>query len=72
MKLEQLEAALTTINRSIELQPGNSYAYRNKGLILLEMKDTESACNAFQQAIQLNFTPQYGDEVSKLMEEHCP
>lgn len=70
-KLGRLDEAMSDINRSIELYPANSYAYRVRGLIWLEKKKKKKACEDFQMAIDGGFTKMYGDEVEKLMREHC-
>ncbi|MBT8326876.1 MAG: tetratricopeptide repeat protein [Bacteroidia bacterium] len=57
--------------KSLELNPYNSYAYRNLGLIMLEDGDTTNACKAWNTAIELGFTKQYGSAVQRLIDENC-
>jgi hypothetical protein len=35
------------------------------------MKQQEKACEDLQHAVQLGFTPMYGNEVQELIEKHC-
>ena len=71
MKLGDLEGAIRDADRAVELDPINSFAWKNRGLILLEMKEPNLACESFEQALRLGFTKQWGDEVKKLKKEHC-
>lgn len=71
LKMGQLEEAEKDINYSLSLYPQNSYAYRNKALIFIEKNDKNQACEMLTQAINYGFTVMYGDEVEKLMTEHC-
>ena len=63
--------ALKDIDRARKKKPFNPYIYRNLGLIALQRGDTIGACSHFRRALQLNFTPVYGDEVERLVMEHC-
>ena len=59
------------MEKSIKLYPSNSYAYRNLGLIYLEMGENEKACEAFEKALLLRFTESYGPEVMELKKKNC-
>jgi tetratricopeptide (TPR) repeat protein len=53
---------IETINHSISIRPSNPYAYFNLGLIYLDIKDVEKACQNFKTARQLggiNMTTEY-------------
>jgi len=63
--------ALKDINRARKKKPFNPYIYRNLGLIELQRGDTGGACTHFRRALELNFTPVYGDEVERLVMEQC-
>ena len=63
--------ALKDINRARKKKPSNPYIYRNLGLIALQHGDTGGACTHFRRALELNFTPVYGDEVERLVMEQC-
>jgi regulator of sirC expression with transglutaminase-like and TPR domain len=43
-KMNDLKNALKDIQRSIALDPSDSYAYRNRALVYLAMKQTDKAC----------------------------
>ncbi|MEM7372400.1 MAG: tetratricopeptide repeat protein [Bacteroidota bacterium] len=65
------QQALTEINHSLELLPTNSYAYKNRALVYIDMAIKENACADLEKAIELGYTQQYGNEVEKLMDQHC-
>jgi tetratricopeptide (TPR) repeat protein len=70
-KLGRTKEALTDVNKSLKLDEANSYAYKNRALIYLEMKDTGKACEDLNKALELGFTEQYGNEVKELKIKHC-
>ncbi|MCF6405124.1 tetratricopeptide repeat protein [Chitinophaga filiformis] len=70
-KMNDLKGALKDIELSIKYYPANSYAFRNSALIHLAMKQQDKACEDLQHAIELGFTPMYGNEVQELLEKHC-
>lgn len=71
LKLGEPRTGLKDVNASIEQFPSNSYAYRNLGLIYMELRDYDKACAAFKEAIAKGFTEMYGDEVKQLIKENC-
>lgn len=71
MKLGDPQSALKDIDESIAKMPANSYAYRTRGLIYLDLKETEKACNSFNEAVLKGFTERYGDEVKDLIKANC-
>lgn len=71
MKMGDLQGAYDDIQHSLDIFPGNSYAYRNLGLIEHARGNKPAACNAWQKATELNFTPRFGTEVEELLKEHC-
>lgn len=71
MNLDKDEQALDFINQSLDLNPYNSYAYRNKALILIKQTNLDDACSALDKAVQSNFTSIYGSEVQDLISIHC-
>lgn len=50
IKLGNYSLAKEELEKSLNYYPNNSYAYRNKGLILLNENRTQEACEAFEQA----------------------
>jgi tetratricopeptide (TPR) repeat protein len=70
-KLGDNKAALKDINASLELAPGNSYAYKNRALVYIATKKKKKACADLQKALDSGFTNAYGNEVQQLMDEHC-
>ncbi len=49
-----VDKALEDINRSIQLDPSNSYAYRNKGIYNLAEDNLASAISNLEQAMDMN------------------
>lgn len=70
-KLGELDQALEDIDRSIELNPANSYAYKNRALIYIAMGKAADACTDLRTALDLNYTLKFGTEVEELYVEHC-
>jgi tetratricopeptide (TPR) repeat protein len=71
LRLGDVKGALKDIKRSIDMLPNNSYAYRNLGLTYQAMDKKDDACDAFERALTLGFTGQFGDEVEKIHESYC-
>ncbi|MEM6802101.1 MAG: tetratricopeptide repeat protein [Bacteroidota bacterium] len=71
MLLGDVEAAWQDINAGINLYPDNSYAYRNKALVLIAMKRFPEACDALSVSLDLGFSKNYGNEVEELRAQHC-
>jgi len=71
-KLGDTNGAIKDIDLARSKKPDNPYIYRNLGIIALEKKDVRGACTHFQHALELGFTALHGDEVERLVKEHCP
>lgn len=70
-KLGEYELAQKIVSESLKINPTNSYAYRNKALIDIQLDDNVSACSAINSAIELGFVNEYGNEILELKEENC-
>lgn len=71
MKLKDYKNALININKSIALYGSNPYAYRNRALLFLETGMRYEGCRDLKAAEQLGFATYYGDEVVRLIQQHC-
>lgn len=71
LQLGDTLAALSDINSSLDLNPGNPYAYRNRAMVYIAMGKISQGCKDLNKAAELGFADQYGDEVSRLINEHC-
>jgi len=71
LKLGETDSALKDFEESIESYPENSYAFKNLGLLYIEINQLDKACEYFDQAIKFKFTETYGDEVKQLQSEYC-
>jgi tetratricopeptide (TPR) repeat protein len=70
-KLKDYSGAMVDINKSIKLFPSNSYAYRVRGLIYLDQKNTDKACDDFAAALGLKYTEMYDDDVKQMRDKYC-
>jgi tetratricopeptide (TPR) repeat protein len=70
-RLNDYEGAMTDILESIRLNPDNSFVYKNRALIYLELDSLKLACQDLELAKSLDFTEDYGLEVETLIEEFC-
>lgn len=59
------------IEKSISINPNNSYAYRNLAIIAISKNDEEMTCKYLIKAESLGFLEQYGEEVEKLKQKYC-
>ena len=71
MKLGDLKGALDDVDRSLKMDPTNSYAYRNRALVYIGMKKMKKVCADLNKAKELGFKQQYGNEVDELLEKYC-
>lgn len=70
-KQGQYDNALNYISKSISLDSKNSYAYRNRALVYIELGLIEESCEELKQAKEKGFKLNYGDEVDLLISKHC-
>lgn len=66
-----LKGARKDIERSIDLNKNNPYAYRNLAHLELAAKHAEAACAAMERALELGFTRMYGEEMTQMRRTHC-
>ncbi|MEZ5197050.1 MAG: tetratricopeptide repeat protein [Bacteroidales bacterium] len=70
-KLGLFEEALTDVDKSIQFDPKNAFAYKNRALIFIEMDSINKVCSDLNRAIELGFTQNYGNEASDLQRQYC-
>lgn len=63
--------ALEWIEKGIARQPTNSFAFYNKGLVLLAMDHVDKACEAWHEADRSGFSKGYGNMVQEIRKKHC-
>jgi tetratricopeptide (TPR) repeat protein len=63
----RIEAGLRDINLSLEIDPSNSYAYKNRAIVYLHVNKKEKAFEDLQKAVELGYEEYYGDEVNELL-----
>ncbi len=70
-KLNDFEAALSDINRSIELNPNNPMAFKNRALVYFALNNKENACSDLHKSLELGFAKRFGNEVEEMISEKC-
>lgn len=70
-KLNNLDEALSDINKSLALYPDNPYAYKNRALVYIAQKQSTLACNDIDKAIALYYIEQYGNEILEMQQANC-
>lgn len=61
------EDALSLINKSIHLDPSNSWAYKNRALVYIATNDKAKAFTDLQHALELDYTKDYDEEVNEIL-----
>lgn len=69
--LGKQKQALKDIDYSLKLHPSNSYAYWVRSLIHIKDNNIDKACLDLDMALYHGYDTMYGDEVEKLIFEHC-
>ncbi len=59
------------VNKSIKLFPENSYAYRNRALIYLNLKETQKACTDIETALKLGYREKYDSDLDLIQSQNC-
>lgn len=52
-----------------DIDPDNSYAYKNRAKVLLQLRETEQAIEDLLTARELDYELLYDDEVDRLLAE---
>jgi tetratricopeptide (TPR) repeat protein len=60
------------INRSIDLDPSNSYAFKSRALVYIAEENKDAAFIDLKHAETLGFKEDWGEEVEELLEAHFP
>ncbi|WP_395054772.1 tetratricopeptide repeat protein [Flavobacterium sp.] len=71
LKLGFTKQALKDVNKSIKLFPENSYAFRNRALIYIELKQYEKACFEIETAYKLGYQEKYGSDLDTIKSQNC-
>ncbi len=66
-KLGETEIAMALIDKSLCLDKGNAYAYKNKAIIFIDKGNGVEALKNFNFAKKYGYNEKYGDDVEKLM-----
>lgn len=70
-KLGKSKEGLELVDQSLELMPDNSYAWKNRALILLSLNRKTEACAALDNALKAGFTENFGPEAATLKSQYC-
>ncbi|MFK7756489.1 MAG: tetratricopeptide repeat protein [Flavobacteriales bacterium] len=71
LKTDDLKGAMSDVDKSLELYATNSWAMKIKGLIYVERKKFDKACEQFYMAKEFKYTEHYGPEVDELIKGFC-
>ena len=66
-KLGDIELGFDLIRKSIDLHPGNSYAYKNRAKLHIMNRDYKRAKNDLLEAERLDYASDYDNEVEVLL-----
>jgi tetratricopeptide (TPR) repeat protein len=67
LQMNDVEGALSDVTSSLALDSTNSFAYRNKALVILATGDTAQCITNLQKAKTLGFSSKFGTEVDELL-----
>jgi hypothetical protein len=59
------------INKSLQLNDENSYAYKNRALVYLAQEFIDKACEDLNRAEGLGYSKDYDDEALELISKYC-
>ncbi|MBK7381993.1 MAG: hypothetical protein IPI81_01460 [Flavobacteriales bacterium] len=66
-----MKGARKDIERSLEMDARNSYAYRNLAHLEIAAGNKDAACTAMERAMELGFTERYGKEMQEMRKTNC-
>ncbi len=69
--IKDFEGALLDVNKSINLDSKNSFAYKVRANVYLEKKDNVNACKDLKKALELGYTKDFGSDVQELLDKNC-
>lgn len=69
--LGKTKEAKKLIKISLDIDPKNSYAYRNLAMIEIDENNMTAACEYLNEAKNLEFEKNYGKEVNELLLKYC-
>ncbi|MBN1340378.1 MAG: tetratricopeptide repeat protein [Bacteroidales bacterium] len=70
-KCGRILEGLEDINRSIAMNPQNAYAFRNKGLILMETDSADAACQNLKKAYELGYKNDSDTKTEEIYIKNC-
>ncbi|WP_149205954.1 T9SS type A sorting domain-containing protein [Flavobacterium johnsoniae] len=71
-KLGESKKGIADLKAALEMDKNNSYAMKNLGIIYLDQKKYDDACELFQKAKDLNYTLAYDEfDLDALLEDAC-
>ena len=70
-KAGNISEGLKNINKAIDLEPSNPYAYKNRAEVLISEDNVVEGCINLKKAKELGFANQYGEEVNNLIDQYC-
>lgn len=71
LNLNQLDAAIKSLNQAIEIDPSLAVAYRTRGMVYGRMEDRDPACADFEKALELGLEAEFKSEVEEIVGSYC-
>ncbi len=71
LQLGDLQKAEENMKTSVQMNPINSYVFRNLALLEIKKGNMPEACNHIKKAIELGFVRKYGNEILTLQQTYC-
>jgi tetratricopeptide (TPR) repeat protein len=68
---KQYERALSTLNHSISIDPMEPATYKIKGLVYIDLGETEKGCNSLFRSMQLGYFEKYGYDLLDIYTSNC-
>lgn len=69
--LKNYDLAKKYIDNSLEINPKNSFAYRNLAYMYIGLGKKKLICSSIEKSIELGFVAQFGDEILTMQKEYC-
>jgi tetratricopeptide (TPR) repeat protein len=71
LNMNQLDAALKSLNRAVEVDPSLAVAYRARGMVYGKKESRGRACSDFQKALELGLDAEFEGEVEEIVGSYC-
>ncbi len=70
-KMKNFTGAFSDIEQAIQLDPSNSYAFKNLALVCIAVDSIDMACENLSKSLELGYSEKYDSQVNELIDLHC-